>query len=73
MRYLLQKSKERPGWWVLTDTENQIVCQFKEGDFNGTQKFSALKDIKEYDVAKLPTIAREMADWLAKNHYDLVF
>lgn len=73
MKYLLQKSNEDPLWWVLTDTEEEIVCRFKEGDFNGSQKFSALRDIKDYDVSKLPTIAAGMADWLRKNHYEIVF
>lgn len=72
MRYILQKSKKQPEWWVLTDTENQIVCQFKHDDFNGTHKFSPLRDIKDYDVTKLPTIVREMTDWLVKNHPDLI-
>lgn len=73
MKYLLQKSKEDPLWWVLTDTEEEIVCRFREGDFNDSQKFSALRDIKDYDVSKLPSIAAEMADWLRENHYEIVF
>lgn len=72
MKYNLQKSHDKENWWVLTDTDSQIVCQFKQGDFNGTQKFSPLRDIKDYDVTKLPTIVREMTDWLAKNHREIV-
>ena len=73
MKYLLQKSGEDPLWWVLTDTENQIVCKFKEGAFNETQKYTPLKDISEYDVTALPRIAKEIADWLSENHYEIVF
>lgn len=73
MKYLLQKSNKDPMWWVLTDTEHEIVCRFKEGEFNETQQFSPLKDISEYDVSKLPQIAAGMTDWLRDNHYEIVF
>lgn len=73
MRYLLQKSEEDPLWWVLTDTEAQIVCRFKEGKFNETQKVTPLNDISQYDVFKLPQIATDMADWLRDNHYEIIF
>lgn len=72
-RFVLQKSKEDPLWWVLTDTQAQIVCRFKEGEFNETQQFTPLHDIDSYDVAQLPTIANEMADWLRENHYEIIF
>lgn len=73
MRYLLQKSEKDPLWWVVTDTETQIVCRFKEGEFNETQKFTPLKDISQYDVFMLPQIATDMADWLRDNHYEIIF
>lgn len=73
MKYLLQKSKEDPLCWVLTDTEEEIVCRFKEGEFNETQQFTPLREISEYDVSKLPTVVAEMADWLRENHYEIVF
>lgn len=72
-KYILQRSDTQPLWWVLTDTENQIVCQFREGDFNESQKFTPLKDASEYDVSKLPSIAADMSRWLADNHYEIVF
>lgn len=37
-RYLLQKSLITPGYWVCTDTQNEIVCIFREHDFNESQK-----------------------------------
>lgn len=73
MRYLLQKSEEDPLWWVLTDTEAQIVCRFKEGDFNGSQKFTLLHDAAEYDADALPGIVSGMSDWLRENHYEIIF
>lgn len=73
MKYLLQKSNEDPLWWVLTDTEAQIVCRFKEGEFNETQKFTPLNDISSYNVSELPNIVAGMSDWLRENHYEIIF
>lgn len=72
-KYLLQKSDKRPLGWVLTDTENQIVCRFIEGQFNETQQITLLEDANPRMVMEMPRIMREMADWLTKNHYELVF
>lgn len=72
-KYLLQKSDTRQYGWVLTDTENQIVCQFDEGAYNDSQKFTPLKDASEYDVTKLPSMLNGMSDWLRENHYEIVF
>ena len=72
-KYLLQKSDKRPLCWVLTDTENQIVCRFIEGQFNETQQITLLEDADPRIALAMPRIMREMADWLAKNHYVLVF
>lgn len=71
-KYMLQKSSKDPRWWVLTDVEAQIVCRFKSRAFNETQQFTSLKDDTMYDILKLPTILREMTDWLTANHPDIV-
>lgn len=72
-KYLLQKSDKRPLGWTLTDTENQIVCRFIEGQFNETQQITLLEDAAPRMVMEMPRIMREMAEWLAQNHYELVF
>lgn len=73
MRYLLQKSETDPLWWILTDTDENISCRFKEGEFNETQQFTPLNDISEYDMESLPAIVKDMADWLRQNHYEIIF
>lgn len=72
-RYLLQKSAQDPLWWVLTDTEAQIVCRFKEGEFNETQKFTPLNEVADYDPAALPAIVADMSAWLRDHHYEILF
>lgn len=73
MRYLIQESNEDPLWWVLTDTQEGVVCRFREGDFNESQKFTLLKDNSEYDIASLPSVVNAMTEWLRETHYELIF
>lgn len=79
-RFVLQKSNDTPGWWVLTDTANEVVIRFKEGDFNGSQKVTVLGDTEFSDrrelsreVLRLTRAVREMADWLAEEPWSASF
>ena len=73
-RFVLEKSQELPGWWVLTDTENMVVIRFKENDFNNSQKVTILGEKQEVldklGVNGLARAFREMADYLSINHYN---
>lgn len=71
-RFLIQPSKDQPGHWVCTDTENNIVCIFQEHDFNLSQRFTILNSTPP-SINELPRFLREMADWLRQNHYDKIF
>lgn len=68
-RFILQHSSSIPDGWVLTDRDAGLVCRFLEGQFNETQKFTMLDDVKNPDPVALATTAREMAEWMAANHY----
>lgn len=75
-RFKLEPSQLHEGWWVCTDTENLLVCQFEEGKFNETQKFTNLEGEDEKftsmeAVMNHLKIMREMSDWLAVNHYKI--
>lgn len=67
-RFLLQKS-ERRGHYVVTDEVNQITCIFEVGKFDDTQKFTFLNNNQ---CQNLPTILRELGDWLFENHPDKI-
>lgn len=75
-KYKLETSQLQSGWWVCTDTENLLVCTFEEGKFNDTQKFTDLEGDDTFksmdDVMAKLRIMREMSDWLAINHYNIV-
>lgn len=62
-----------PGEWVCTDLKHKIVCVFKDGAYNQTQKFTELdNETVDLGVDKLATIVREMSDWLLDHHRDLL-
>lgn len=74
MRFKLEESKERKGWWVLTDTINLVVVRFQEGKFNDTQEVTLLNgnDVASMeDAMKQIRVLREMTDWLSENHYKI--
>lgn len=69
-RYQLEPSTQQPGWWVLTDKENGIVCRFEEHNFNETQKMTFLEDVKQPDASQIARLMREMGDWMSTHHYN---
>ena len=70
-RYQLQQSTQQPGWWVLTDKDNGIVCRFKEHQFNETQLMTFLEDVKQPDPTAIARLMREMGEWMATRHYNI--
>ena len=68
-RFVLQKSAEDKGWWVATNKPGNIVAKFKEGLFNETVKITALEDASPLEHA---SAIRELSEWLAYFHADLV-
>ena len=70
-RFVLQKGRN-PNTWVVTDTSNGIVVTFREHAFNDTQEATLLDDCNA-SVEELAKAMRELGDWMAKNHYDLIF
>lgn len=74
-RFRLTQSSEHPDWWVLADTENNIVIRWQEHHFNDTQKVSVLNDteITEHTANDLARIMREMGDYVARHHGGIAF
>lgn len=74
-RFKLEKSKEQPGWWVLTDTKNLVVIKFEEHKYNETQKVYLLKEsemISSPDIeAKLARIMREIGEYMYTHWYSI--
>lgn len=74
-RYKLTPSGERAGWWVLADTENNIVIRFEEHKFNETQQVSVLDDstAETKTTSELARIMREMGDYIVRHHGGIAF
>lgn len=79
-KYQLEPSTQREDWWVLTDIEHEIVILFKEHYFNETQKITLLDDKKllgncgeEEPATFIARLLREMSEWAAQRHPDIVF
>ena len=70
-RYRVERSKESPGWWVVTDLESMIVVRFEEKKFNDTQQVSTLGD-ENRDAMYYARAMREMTDYLIKHHKNIV-
>ena len=74
-RFILEKSKDHNGWWVLTDTVNLVVVRFEEHKFNETQRISILEESKfssTKDCAgELSKIMREMGDYMFSHWYSI--
>lgn len=74
-RFKLEKSRELPDWWVLTDTENLIVCKFKEHEYNETQRVSVIEDSKFANnpncANELAHIMSEMGDYMFSHWYSI--
>lgn len=71
-RFLLQESTD-PGYWVVTDKQNGLVCKFLERQYNKNHKITDLNDSPITDPLTLATALREMGEYLAAQHPELVF
>lgn len=71
-RFVLQKSTQHPGSWVLSDKQNGVVVKFEEHKFNDTQQVTMLEDFdgSAEDAAR---IMREIGDYLVHHHSDIIF
>lgn len=57
--------------WKVTDNENGIAIEFREGLFNETQEVKLPADFAPGDVMKLARIMREIGDWMVENHVEV--
>lgn len=74
-RFVLEKSQDLPGWWVLTDTENLVVVKFKEHEFNESQKVTFINDdqsvIENLGAQGIARVLREMGEYMFSHWYSI--
>lgn len=56
---------------ITTDIPNMIVVKFTEHHFNDSQEVTALSN-HPADVMTMARAMREIGDWLAINHKDII-
>lgn len=72
-KFVLQKSSQKPDYWVVTDTRHGIVIVFREHQFNETQKVTILDDEQaQCSPVHLARHMRHIADWLLRKHPEIV-
>ena len=74
-RFRLEESRDLPGWWILTDTENLVVIKFKEHEFNETQKITHLDNdqevIRRLGAHGIARVLREMGNYMFTHWYSI--
>lgn len=70
-RFKIERSNVSPDKLVVTDTNNMIVVKFTEHHFNDSQEVTALNN-HPADVMTMARAMREIGDWLAINHKDII-
>lgn len=69
---ILQQSQSVKNGYVLTNPEKGIVIRFIAGRFNQTAQVTILEDIEQPEASEIAYYLREMGDWLAVNHPELI-
>ena len=67
-RFKIDEPQE--GLYIVEDTDSGLLCMFEKGKFNETQDF---RNIPQGNPMQIPTLMRELGDWLAENHRDKLF
>lgn len=57
--------------WTVTDNENGVKIEFREGLYNDTQKVTMLTESACGDVMTFARVMREIGDWMAENHTEV--
>lgn len=57
--------------WTVTDKENRIAIDFREGLFNESQKVKMIEGFTCGDTPRMARIMREIGDWMAENHVEV--
>lgn len=57
--------------WTVTDNENGIAIDFREGLFNESQEVKLPEGFTCGDAPRMARIMREIGDWMAENHVEV--
>lgn len=69
--FTLQKS-DKPNHYIAVHKKANIIVEFERGKFNESQKITNIFDFAPSELGKIPAYMRELGDWLAENHRELL-
>ena len=70
-RFLVQESSD-PGYWVITDQQNGLVCKFLERQYSKDYKITDIDGTPVTDLFTMATALSEMGDYLMARHPELI-
>lgn len=68
-RFTLTSGKDL--MWTVTDNENGIAIDFREGLFNESQEVKLIAEFAYGDASRMARIMREIGDWMAEKHVEV--
>lgn len=68
-RFTLTSGKDL--MWTVTDNENGIAIDFREGLFNESQEVKLIAEFTYGDAPRMARIMREIGDWMAEQHVEV--
>lgn len=68
-RFTLTSGKDL--MWTVTDNENGIAIDFREGLFNESQEVKLIAEFTYGDAPRMARIMREIGDWMAEKHVEV--
>lgn len=68
-RFTLTSGKDL--MWTVTDNENGIAIEFREGLFNESQEVKLIAEFTYGDAPRMARIMREIGDWMAEKHVEV--
>lgn len=69
-RFVFGESKEKPNWFVVTDTASMFVVRFERGKYNETSIITPINNV-ENDM-QAATVLREIGEYLVKYHPEVL-
>lgn len=69
--FTLQES-DKPNHYIAVHKKANIIVEFERGKFNESQKVTNLVEFHPSEYGKIPSYMRQLGDWLAENHRELL-
>ena len=73
-KFILKRNESTPGWWTLTCPDYGMEIEFKEHEFNETQRVTfsdEQKVVERLGAQGIAGLMREAGGWLATHAYSI--